>query len=180
MNGKGAAQTSGRKEEPHPCGPPPPHGQAGRRGSGAQRMRMAPAQVPSRPGGAAARDPAPETSPPRPRPSAGAWGGPRRQRRRPWGTLGERPRHTRSSALSGPSPAPSGAANLQERRATSPQVDPAKARVCEGAGARWQGGGGDSRSSWPRPCHRSAPPAPPAGLSAPVARGPPSSWAGSG
>lgn len=38
----------------------------------------------------------------------------------------------------------------------------------------------NSRSSWPRPCRRSAPPARPAGLSAPVARGPPSSRAGSG
>ena len=64
---------------------------------------------------------------------------------------------------------------------TSPQVDSAEARVSEGAGARRrEGGRRNSRSSWPRPCRRSAPPAPPAGLSAPVARGPPSSRAGSG
>lgn len=72
MNGKGAAQTPGRKEEPHPCGPPPPHAQAGRRGSGAQRMRVAPAQVPGKAKGAAAGEPAAQTSPARPRPSPSA------------------------------------------------------------------------------------------------------------
>lgn len=111
---------------------------------------------------------------------ARARGGLRRQRRRPRGTLGARPRHTRSSALSGPSPAPSGARDLQLQQATSPPEEPTKARVCKGAGARRGEGRRNSRSSWPRPCRRSAPPAPPAGLSAPVARGPPSSRAGSG
>ena len=64
--------------------------------------------------------------------------------------------------------------------ATSPWAVHAKARVCEGTGARRGEGRRNSRSSWPRPCRRSAPPARPAGLSAPVARGPPSSRAGSG
>lgn len=162
---------------------PRPHAQAGRRGSGAQRMFTAPAQVPSGPGDTGPGTPIPrpalqETAPARAR------GGPTRQRRRPWGTLEERPRHSSSPYRCRGPPQPrvggEGRSTLQSRLATSPRAVHAKTGVCEGTGARRGEGRRNSRSSWPRPCRRSAPPARPAGLSAPVARGPPSSRAGSG
>lgn len=69
---------------------PRPHAKAGRRGSGAQRMRKTPAGAPSSPGDAGSRDPTSEISPANP---ALARGGSRRPRHRAWGTLRERPRH---------------------------------------------------------------------------------------
>lgn len=165
--------------------PAPTRPGCGRRGKWGTKDAHGPQlRSPSRPEGAAARDPAPETgpekTPPQPRRAgrAEAAGPPALGDAR-----GEAASHTWSSALSGPSPAPSGASRpaVADGRLV-PGQSPRRPAAAKGLG-RGGGGGegrGNSRSSWQRPCRRSAPPAPPAGLSAPVARGPPSSRAGSG
>lgn len=103
----------------------------------------------------------------------------------PGDRLGEAPSQPKSLARSGPFPAPSegeegGQSCSRDRLLVPSWAVHAKARVRKGAGARWGEERKNSRSSWPRPCRRSAPPAPPAGLSAPVAHDPPSSRAESG
>lgn len=155
---------------------PRPHAEAGRRGSGAQRMRKTPARAPGSPGHARGRDPTSAISPANP---ALARGGSRRPRHRAWGTLRERPRHSPGPHIRHRDPP------LSASRARRPRSR--HRRLTHGSSTRlrrgWGGAGEgrrNSRSSWPRPCRRSAPPARPAGLSAPVARDPPSSRAGSG
>lgn len=164
--------------------PLPPHAQAVGGGSGAQRMRTAPRS-------------GPQADPKARRPDTRSRDRPRKDPAPAWArgegraagppalgdARGEAASHTWSSTLSGPSPAPSGASRpaVADGRLV-PRQNPRRPAAARGLG---RGGGGEgeegnSRSSWQRPCRRSAPPAPPAGLSAPVARGPPSSRAGSG
>ena len=148
MNGKGAAQTSGRKEEPHPCGPPPPHAQAvGGGESGAQRMRTTPAQVPKptrRLGGRRPRSRAQPRKDPAPTRERGEGRGGRAAG--PGGRSGRgRVTHLVLSVL-GTLPGPLRSIQTCSRqRATSPRAEPAKARVREGAGARRRGRGGEEK-----------------------------------
>jgi hypothetical protein len=159
----------------------------GRRGSGAQRMHTVPDPVPSAPQNTGIRDPTPEPAlqdpAPARAPSSERGDGLGQAAPPGFGDTGDRPRHhpgpyRHRSPFPPPSLSEMGRPPYSHDRRLSPGPPfHALDRVSGGAGVRRGEGRRHSRSSWPRPCRRSAPPARPVELSAPVARDPPSSRA---
>lgn len=145
--GKAPPRHQGEKEEPHPCGPPPPRpgweeGKWGTKDvhgprSGTQRTRRH-----------GARDPAPETSPARSRPGPS----PGRAEEAAPPTLrdarGEAASQPGSLSLSGPSPAPrvggEGQPTLQSRLTTVPGLSTRRPASAKGLG-RGGGRGGEEK-----------------------------------